>query len=106
MTGSCELLNLRAVVGEVMGALGRFDADRLDELAISCENWLTEPGAVGLEWGLSDTAMRGSREIQLFGLLLETTKANLRLICHPRLMSTVQLEYVPGAGQLGCGARD
>ena len=106
MTGSGEPSNLRAIVGEALDALGRFDADRLEGLAISCESWLPEPGPVGLDSGLSDTGIRGSAEIQLFGRLLETTKANLSLICHPRLMSTVQLEYVPGAGHLGCGARD
>jgi hypothetical protein len=103
MTGSWESSNLRSIIGEALDALGRFDADRLEGLAISCENWLTEPGAVGLDWGRSDTGIKGSGEIQLFGGLLETTKANLSLICHPRLMSTVQLEYVPGAGNLGCG---
>jgi hypothetical protein len=106
MTDAGEPSELRVIVGEALDALGRFDADRLERLAISCESWRSEPGRVGLDRGLSDTGIRGSADIRLFGRLLETTKANLSLICHPRLMSTVQLEYVPSAGHLGCGTRD
>ena len=109
MTDGCDPSELRVIVGEALDALGRFDADRLERLAISYENCLPEPGTVGLDRRLSYTGIMGSGEIQLFGRLLETTKANLSLICHPRIMSTmstVQLEYVAGAGHLGFGARD
>jgi hypothetical protein len=106
MTGSCEPFSLRAKVGEALDALGRLDADQLERTSCSCENWLREREPAGLDREHSDIEINGSGEIGLFARLLETTKANIGLICQSRLMSSVQLEYVPGAGRRECGALD
>jgi hypothetical protein len=106
MTGCCELLNVRTIVDEALDALGRFDIDGLERIGVGCENWLSERDSVGSEREVSVVGITGRGDIRLFARLLETTKANIGLVCQSRLMSTVQLEYVPGAGCQGCGALD
>jgi hypothetical protein len=56
--------------------------------------------------GKSEIGMGENGELRLFARLLETTKANIGIICHSRLMSTFQLEYVPGQGRQAHGALD
>jgi hypothetical protein len=61
---------------------------------------------VGSDSGLSKLGTMGNGEIRLLARVLETTKANLSLICESGLMSTVRLEYAPGAKRPECGALD
>jgi hypothetical protein len=73
---------LREVVVEASLALARLDADRLEELAISCAALNGDPGA------LSDSnrneikrqAQEASGEMAVFGRVLEATRANLEVI--------------------------
>jgi hypothetical protein len=105
-TGRWEPSNLGAFVSEALEALGRFDADGLERMAFSCEEWMGAGDRVGSAVGQSDIGIAGSGEIPLFARVLETTMGNISIICQSRLMSAVQLEYVPGAGRQGRGALD
>jgi hypothetical protein len=86
---------LRELVREASRALSLLDADRLEELALSCR---------ALNRALAETdsakSIAGTREIQeatgemaRFGRVLEATRGNLRVLHRLREIRTGSLEY-------------
>jgi hypothetical protein len=89
-----ENSELRELVVEASHALARLDADRLEELALSCQalNRELTPGA-----GLSIELARQSREavgdMALFARVLEVTRANVSVMNRLRALRVHSLEY-------------
>jgi len=86
---------LRELVVEASLALARLDADRLEELALSCQ---ALNGALA---GLSPTrrgamqlqAREASRDIEVFGRVLDATRNNLEVMNRLRERRRGDLEY-------------
>ncbi len=86
---------LKELVVEASRALARLDADRLEELALSCR-------ALNRELSLQDTDLRTAMVLQsreaagdmaVFARVLEATRANLRVMNRIRELRRGCLEY-------------
>ena len=73
---------LRQLVLEASQALARLDADRLEELALSCQALSRNlPGLDALKRAaLARQAREAAPEMAVFGCVLEATRANLDVI--------------------------
>lgn len=86
---------LRELVVEASLALAALDADRLEELAVSCQ-------ALQRDLPLLDDAKRedlnrqgcaASPEMAIFGRVIDATRANLEVMRRVRDRRTLRLEY-------------
>lgn len=76
-------------------ALAHLDADRLEEMVLSCAALLREDhkARFGTHCGPETCSGETRREMALFARLLDATKANLTVMRRLRDVSTTQLEY-------------
>ena len=98
---------LRELVVEASLALARLDADRLEELAVSCQalnRGLAGWGDANHEAQLKRLAREASGEIAIFGRVLEATRSNLEVMNQLRERESGRLEY-PGRPGTGLGAQ-
>jgi len=97
---------LREVVVEASLALARLDADRLEELAVSCQ--ALNRGLVG--WSdakqreMERLAREASGEMAIFSRVLEATRSNLEVMNQLRERESGRLEY-PGPPGTRSGAQ-
>jgi hypothetical protein len=95
---------LRELVSEASRALARLDADRLEELALSCQvlnRDLALPHAEG-HGVLAREAHEAAADMAVFARVLEVTRANLNVMNRLRALHRDRLEYrEPAAAGLG-----
>ena len=103
MSGRYGHPKLKELVVEASRALSRLDADRLEELALSCQalnraltNEDAEARAV-----LAFEAKDAAGDMAVFARVLEATRSNLNVMSRLRELRTGRLEY--GNGRLGSG---
>ncbi len=96
-----ERLELKEIVVEASRALARLDADRLEELALSCQALNRDPSPANAEerMALSSQAREAAREMVTFARVLEATRANLKVMSRLRELRENRLEY--GEIQIG-----
>ena len=103
----CEIPQLKELVVEAARALARLDADRLEELALSCASLNRELPPLSREHRLE--LVRQSREadgdMATFARVLEATRANLNVMNRLRELRSGQLEY-SDKNALGAGMRE
>jgi hypothetical protein len=87
--------DLRELVVEASLALARLDADRLEELAVSCQalnrDLVPSNGLERVEWVRQAHEAQG--ELAVLGRVLEATRANLEVVNRLRERSGSRLEY-------------
>ena len=90
---------LRALVVEASRALAQLDADRLEELALSCQalNRELADSDQGEREVLSFQARQAEGDMAVFARVLEATRANLNVMNRLRELRGGRLEY--GEGQ-------
>jgi hypothetical protein len=90
-----ERLELRKLVKEASRALARLDADRLEELALSCQvlNRELEPARTPQRAELARQAQDAAGEMAVFSRVLEATRANLDVMNRLRELRAGRLEY-------------
>jgi len=88
---------LRELVVEASLALARLDADRLEELAVSCQALnrdLAPAQFAGTDRAaLARQAREASEEMAIFGRVLEATRANLDVMRRLRERRSGRVEY-------------
>jgi hypothetical protein len=86
---------LKELVSEASRALARLDADRLEELAASCEALNRELRPIEKEqWvKMAKQAKEAEGDMRVFSRVLQVTRANLSVINRLREMRTGRLEY-------------
>jgi aminopeptidase N len=92
---------LKELVVEASRALARLDADRLEELALSCQALnrdLTPVSAEGRKV-LARQAREAACDMATFARVLEATHANLNVMNRLRDLRTGRLEYSQGQAQ-------
>jgi hypothetical protein len=87
--------DLKSVVIEASQALARLDADRLEELALSCQalNRDTDLRNPGQRANLARQAHEAARDMAVFSRVLEATRANLNVMHRLRELREGRLEY-------------
>jgi plasmid stability protein len=98
---SWEHLKLKELVVEASRALALLDADRLEELALSCQalnrdleyRSLEPEGRTAMRAALAVQAREAAGEMAVFGRVLEVTRANLDVMNRLRELRSGQLEY-------------
>jgi hypothetical protein len=92
---------LKELVVEASRALARLDAERLEELALSCRALKgATPEDVCAHSARADEAWEAAREIAVFARVMEATRANREMICRLRELSAGRQEYGPRRGQI------
>lgn len=93
MRGICP--ELRELVVAASQALARLDAERLEELALSCQSLNRDLARFELpdraEWVRQANDARG--QMAVFGRVLDATRANLAVTNRARERRSEQLEY-------------
>jgi len=86
---------LRELVVEASLALARLDADRLEELALSCWALNRDPAVLNGDEraNLRREAHDASREMDIFGRVLDATRANLEVMNRVRERRLGDMEY-------------
>ena len=86
---------LRELVREASRALACLDADRLEELALSCQalNRDPAPGSATEPTALGRQAKEAVGDMAVFGRVLEATRANLEVMNRLRELRAGRLEY-------------
>ena len=87
---------LKELVVEASLALARLDADRLEELALSCQalNRDLAPGSARSERAeLARQAREAAGDMAVFARVLEATRANLEVMNRLRELRDGRLEY-------------
>jgi hypothetical protein len=86
---------LRQLVAEASRALASLDADRLDELAISCQalNRDLETLGEGDRIQLAQQAREANADMAVLGRILEVTRGNLNVIHRLQELRGGRLEY-------------
>jgi len=96
---------MKELVVEASRALARLDADRLEELARSCQalNRALPPTTPEQGKALAAEARDAAGEMAVFRRVLEATEANLSVMNRLRELRAGRLEYgvQPGRGWLG-----
>ena len=93
---------LRELVIEASLALARLDADRLEDLALSCQALNRDLASLGDgKCDLERQAREARGEAAVFGRVLEATRANLEVMSRLRERGRGHREY---AGRLGSGS--
>lgn len=85
-------LRLKALVTEAVQALGKLDANRLEELAISCRVLNSDPAAAMRAIPESDLRSAGT-EMAALARVLEATRANLDVMNRLREFHARRMEY-------------
>ena len=112
ITGHRLRPELRELVVEASLALGRLDADRLEELAISCRALNRDLPFVNNEerTAFNNQAAGASREMAVFERVLDATRSNLEIVSRVRGRRNSPLEYnrpfVPGLDVRGRSERN
>lgn len=93
---------LKELVVEASRALARLDADRLEELALSCQalNRDLAPVEASERAILAGQARAAEGDMRVFSRVLEATRANLNVINRLREVREKQLEYSAAQTQL------
>lgn len=86
---------LRELVAEASSALARLDADRLQELALSCEalNRGLDVMTADEKTRLQQQAREAQSGMAIFARVLEATRSNLRVMNRLRELRMGSLEY-------------
>lgn len=102
---------LKELVVEASQALARLDADRLEELALTCQvlnrdlsrnadgdangdaGFNPAPAAVAERRDLASQAREAVADLAVFGRVLEATRANLQVMCRLRDLRQGRREY-------------
>ena len=86
---------LKQLVVEASEALARLDADRLEELALSCQtlNRELKPANAKEQAALASQAREAKADMTLFARLLEVTRANLNVMNRLREKRAGRLDY-------------
>jgi len=92
---------LQEVLAEASLALAGLDADRLEELALSCQA-LNQDGTTVVKSG-AQLARQVEKEMAVFGRVLEATRANLEVVNRVRELREGRLEYCGGTGVIASG---
>src|SRR5579863_3598139 len=94
---------LRELVVEASLALARLDADRLEELALSCQalNGDLAPALATDGGEMARQARAAAGEMAVFGRVLDATRANLEVMNRLRERRAAQLEYGRSRGPWG-----
>jgi hypothetical protein len=95
MTERIQNPDLRGILNETFQALERFEADRLQEIALTCEELMGERRSHNRTRRnqISIDDRRGGHEMGLFKRLLEQTHANLTFLYGLSTMRGARLEY-------------
>jgi hypothetical protein len=90
-----ERPELKELVVDASRALARLDADRLEELALSCQALNRDLGSAGAgeRAALASQAREAAREMAVFARVLEATRANLKVMNRLRELRGGLLEY-------------
>jgi hypothetical protein len=93
--GRREQRELKELVVEASRALARLDADRLEELALSCQALIRElpPASAGERALLASQARESVGEMAIFARVLEATRANVNVMNRLRELRGGRLEY-------------
>jgi hypothetical protein len=88
-------LKLKELVVEASRSLARLDADRLEELALSCQalNRDLLQGGGDARVALAVEAREATGEVAVFARVLEATRANLDVMHRLRDLRQGRLEY-------------
>lgn len=86
---------LKELVVEASRSLARLDADRLEELALSCQalNRDLAPASTAQRAELARQAREAAGDIATFSRVLEVTRANLNVMKRLRDLRAGRLEY-------------
>lgn len=90
---------LRELVVEASRSLARLDADRLEELALSCQALnrdLEQPAYRNKRAKLARQAREAAGDMATFARVLEVTRANLNVMNRLRELRAGRLEYREG----------
>ncbi len=85
-------LELRALVQEASRALARLDADRLEEMALSCQALMLPANAESKEL-LRRQTYEAARDMAIFARVLDATRANLEVMRRLRALRSARIEY-------------
>ncbi len=90
---------LKQLVVEASRALAFLDADRLEELALSCKVLSQDHPRISLEEKreVSRQAMDARAEMAVFARVLEATRSNLKVMERLRELHADRLEYGEGS---------
>jgi hypothetical protein len=90
-----ERQELKELVAEASRALVRLDADRLEELALSCQalNRALPPAGDGERAALARQAREAVGEMAVFARVLDAARANLNVMNRLRELRAGRLEY-------------
>ncbi len=90
---------LKQIVSEASRALATLDADRLEEMALSCQalNRDLSKSDEDIRGGLALQAKEARGEMAVFARVLEVTRANLNVMNRLRELREGRLEYRPSA---------
>lgn len=103
---------LKLLVVEASRALARLDADRLEELALSCRSLNREltPMSRNQRQTLARQSREAASDMATFARVLEATRANLNVMNRLRDLRTGRLEYTdrqaPEPAEKGSGHGD
>jgi hypothetical protein len=91
---------LKWIVGEASRALACLDAERLEELALSCQalNRNLAPAAASERAKIMAEVREAAREMAVFGRVLDATRANLAVMNRLKELHAGKLGYEPRAG--------
>ncbi len=94
-----ERPELKEIVLEASRALAHLDADRLDELAASCRmlNRAQMAANPADRAKLALETQATAQEMQVFGHMLQATRANMRVLRRLRELRAGHVEYAPPA---------
>ena len=86
---------LKELVVEASRSLGRLDADRLEELALSCQalNRDLAPASTKQRAELACQAREAAGDMATFSRVLEVTRANMNVMNRLRELRAGRLEY-------------
>jgi hypothetical protein len=90
----CTDRDLRRTLVEAALALAKLDADRLEEMALSCDA-LIESKEIPKVPASRIVAGNAAREFSVLGRVLDSTSTNLRILRELRHGKAQQLEYSP-----------
>jgi hypothetical protein len=90
-----ERPKLKELVVEASRALSRLDAERLEELALSCQalNRELERGDAAERQALANESKDAAGDMAVFARVLEATRANLSVMNRLRELRAGRLEY-------------
>jgi hypothetical protein len=85
-------VELKALVGEAVRSLAKLDADRLEELALSCQELNRDLVTESLP-ALARETRAAKREMAALALMLEATGTNAAVMKRLRQLRTSRTEY-------------